>query len=129
MTTSREWKRAYNNKWMRDRRAEAVAAFGGCCVRCGSTEVLQFDHIDPATKTTHRIWAMSKARREAELAKCQLLCAACHREKTKPELRAMIASREKVRSPHGEAEYQEWRKRYLARVAARQKRGTQQGAQ
>lgn len=63
-------------------RAEATSAAGGRCVRCHGTERLQFDHVDPRTKTEHRIWTWGAARRQAELAKCQLLCEPCHIQKT-----------------------------------------------
>ena len=66
----------------RRNRQEAVEAAGGKCVKCPSTEKLQFDHIDPKQKVNHRIWTWSPARRAAELAKCQLLCEPCHIQKT-----------------------------------------------
>lgn len=61
----------------------------GPCVTCGSWDSLELDHIDPSTKKTHRIWSLSREERERELAKCQPLCAQCHKaktigEKTKP---------------------------------------------
>lgn len=63
-------------------RREAEAQFGGKCQKCGSTIKLQFDHIDCKTKDSHKIWTWSPARRAAELAKCQLICEACHIIKT-----------------------------------------------
>ena len=48
------------------------------CARCGSTENLQLDHIDPSTKISHKIWSWSEAHRETELVKCQVLCYPCH---------------------------------------------------
>ena len=121
MTASPEGRRAYQRQWMRDRRAEAVAAFGGRCRQCGSVERLQFDHIDPATKTTNAIWAMGKAKREAELAKCQLLCAACHAAKTRAEMRVLTAKRVETRRRSEPREtYEQWKTRLAARVAAKQ---------
>ena len=52
------------------------------CCSCGSVDQLELDHIDPTRKVSHRIWSWSNARREAELAKCQPLCSACHLKKT-----------------------------------------------
>ena len=70
----------YQRKWMAARRAEYFD--GKSCVTCGSTESLELDHIDPATKVSHRIWSWSTERREAELAKCQPLCRDCHESKS-----------------------------------------------
>ena len=37
--------------WARKRRDELRAELGGKCVKCGTTEDLEFDHIDAKTKT------------------------------------------------------------------------------
>jgi hypothetical protein len=76
-------KREYQARWVAARRAAGVELLGGKCVECGSTEELEFDHVDPVQKISHRIWSWADARRLAELAKCQLLCAGCHLEKTR----------------------------------------------
>lgn len=59
------------------------------CVDCGikyPSYVMDFDHIDATTKVTnicnlkrHRV-AFVKI--EAEIAKCEVVCANCHRERT-----------------------------------------------
>lgn len=54
----------------------------GPCAKCGSLEDLEVDHVDEAGKVSHRVWSWSRERREAELAKCQVLCSRCHREKS-----------------------------------------------
>lgn len=69
---------------------EARECLGGKCVKCGTTENLQFDHVDPATKL-FRItkWRKVKASVEefwVEIAKCQLLCRPHHQEKTSVDL-------------------------------------------
>ncbi len=80
---------AYMKKYMQpylkrrydDRRARAVELLGGCCAECGSTDRLQFDHVDPSTKEfeiADRIAQYAWPRIIAELAKCQLLCFDCH---------------------------------------------------
>ncbi|MEM1416560.1 MAG: HNH endonuclease [Myxococcota bacterium] len=69
---------------MADRRARFFA--GKSCVKCGSVERLELDHIDPAQKVTHSIWSWSQARREAEIAKCQVLCRRCHKRKTRDQV-------------------------------------------
>lgn len=58
------------------------------CVDCGETDpvVLEFDHVDPSTKTgtvsnlirQHQPWS----RVEAEILKCDVRCANCHRRRT-----------------------------------------------
>ena len=75
-------------EYMRDRRAtrrkEMLALLGGVCVRCGTTEELEFDHIDPATKKftiasgLDGNWDVLLL----EVRKCQLLCASCHAQKS-----------------------------------------------
>jgi hypothetical protein len=71
-------------------------AENGPCQRCASWEKPTIDHIDPATKDpelrrhgggTQRIWYWSNLRRDRELAKCQVLCEACHRKKSQMEQR------------------------------------------
>jgi len=58
------------------------------CVRCGESDyrVLDYDHIDPATKVDSISGLISRGsawwRVEEELAKCQVLCSNCHRIKT-----------------------------------------------
>lgn len=43
---------------------------------------LEVDHIDPDQKISHKVWSWAKPRRDAELAKCQVLCNKCHKNKT-----------------------------------------------
>jgi 5-methylcytosine-specific restriction endonuclease McrA len=73
------------------RRAAWIEA-NGPCKRCGSTQELEVDHIDPATKDPRlkgpraaAVWAWSEENRAAELAKCQVLCSVCHLKKTVDE--------------------------------------------
>lgn len=70
---------------------------GNTCLRCGSKDKLQFDHIDPSRKEftiTHRIRWAQWADVMSELAKCQLLCSGCHEDKS-------IADRGQKRREHG----------------------------
>ena len=60
---------------------------GEKCVKCGSKENLEIDHIDPHKKSfsigkfiTHS-WAKIKP----EIDKCQLLCKACHKTKSETD--------------------------------------------
>jgi 5-methylcytosine-specific restriction endonuclease McrA len=75
---------AYARIYRRNRWQNLRAEFfvGKSCVRCGSNEQLELDHIDPSTRTTNKFWKYSAVRRETELAKCQVLCKPCHIFKT-----------------------------------------------
>jgi hypothetical protein len=60
-----------------------IELLGGKCVRCGSTDDLEFDHIDPETKRFAVGSDMSKAWDVLveEALKTQLLCRPCHVDK------------------------------------------------
>lgn len=80
---TKEEQREYQRKWRAARREEYFK--GKACVKCGSTDRLELDHIDRKTKVSHNIWSWSEVRRNEELAKCQVLCYTCHKAKTKTE--------------------------------------------
>jgi len=77
-------RRAKAHNARRDRLAARKLARG--CDKCGynkSASALDFHHRDPTTKVlnvsgTHYAWS----RVEAEIAKCDILCANCHREES-----------------------------------------------
>lgn len=46
---------------------------------------MEVDHVDAATKVTHRVWSWAALRREAELAKCVVRCTDCHKKKSAGE--------------------------------------------
>lgn len=71
--TRSEWQ----NRWMHKRR-DAWLKEHGPCEFCGATENLEVDHIDSSDKFTHKIWSYRAEIREAELAKCRVLCRSCH---------------------------------------------------
>lgn len=56
---------------------------------CGDTTRLEVDHIDPSTKVLNpfEVWTRKKESRDAELAKCQVLCHICHSKKTAADRR------------------------------------------
>jgi len=78
-----EQQREYQREFMRRRREEWLSE-NGPCSRCGGSLHLEIDHIDESGKVSHRVWSWSLARREKELAKCQVLCRRCHKEKHHP---------------------------------------------
>jgi 5-methylcytosine-specific restriction endonuclease McrA len=80
--------KAYQNRWLANRRAEWIKA-NGPCKHCGTWENLEVDHINPVKKKYEisRIWSRKKSFRERELAKCQVLCKLCHLKKSAEESR------------------------------------------
>lgn len=73
-------KREYQRQWVANRRQEYIDKRGGSCERCSCTIDLEFHHLDPTIKVTHRIFSYSRKRIEKELANCILLCRTpCHR--------------------------------------------------
>ena len=83
-----EEKAAFNSycieRWKK-RKVDAVEYKGGCCERCGYNKcigALEFHHLDPTKKdgvwTKMRLWGHERL--HAELDKCILVCANCHRE-------------------------------------------------
>lgn len=87
MPLSGDAKREYQRKWLAKRRQDWIDSQGGVCAVCGSDDRLEVDHIDPSTKTCNPrdIWSRAQAFRDAELAKCQVLCYTHHLEKTNAE--------------------------------------------
>lgn len=79
----------YMQKRRQDRRDRATTLLGGKCVKCGSIDQLEFDHIDPATKqytiSSPKLLDGPWSKLEEELGKCQLLCNRHHIEKTSKE--------------------------------------------
>jgi hypothetical protein len=99
MSNSNEHMRVYVLERYRRRKASAIAQLGGKCKRCGSTDDLQFDHIDRANKsfTLGRVLAgIAESKLQEELKKCQLLCLPCHQDKTIQEL-----GQRKAKGEHG----------------------------
>lgn len=84
---SKEKRRNYNLEYYHKRRKLLINQLGGKCVNCGSTENLQFDHIDPASKEIKLTACLTQNidRIQNEISKCQLLCRKCHIIKTKTE--------------------------------------------
>lgn len=88
MTKSNTYHKDYQRKRYAERKAKAIEHLGCVCVVCGSEDDLQFDHVDPETKSCNVSPMLSKRSWKAileELNKCQLLCIDCHQEKTTTE--------------------------------------------
>lgn len=84
----REYMRVYQNRWLQNRRKQWLQE-NGPCKKCGTWENLEIDHIDPNQKKyeVSSLWSRKEEIREKELAKCQVLCKAHHRQKTSEENR------------------------------------------
>ena len=78
MPQKKSKKRLRRDQWIKE---------NGPCIRCGSDQRLEVDHIDPAYKTIRisEVWLRSEQVRTVELLKCQVLCHDCHYSKTAKE--------------------------------------------
>lgn len=82
---SKQKHRQYNLKYYHNNRNKLIKMMGGRCAKCGGTANLEFDHIDSSIKS----FGISKCLQYGpqylipELDKCQLLCHACHKQKSK----------------------------------------------
>ena len=82
-----------------------IDKMGGQCVSCGTTENLEFDHINPLDKSlniTNKLTLKNAYQLEEvleELNKCQLLCEQCHKNKTHGPDRPII--NQKVKKTRG----------------------------
>lgn len=76
--------REYHRDYYHRRRQAMIEFLGGECVECGSTENLEFDHIDPSQKLfdISQNLTLSNPDVLTELGKCQLLCQPHHQAKT-----------------------------------------------
>lgn len=82
--------RKRNKKRRRDNRDYIYDILAdSCCVSCGESDIwlLEFDHIDPTTKTANISqmsgWSIENIDKEIE--KCNVMCTKCHRQKTAQE--------------------------------------------
>lgn len=75
----------YHRNRKRERRKKFLMMLGGKCERCGNTQDLHFDHINPNKKQFNiaNILNFPDKVVEKELKNCRLLCADCHRTKTR----------------------------------------------
>lgn len=80
-----EKQKAYQLRYVRERREHYLKVMGNICCKCGTTENLEVDHVEPNKKIDHRIWSWSHKRIQDELTKCQLLCRDCHIAKSVEE--------------------------------------------
>ncbi len=75
--------------WAKNARFKLAFALGGCCVQCGTAKDLEFDCIEPQGHRHHTLGFVKRTtfyRRQHKEGNLQLLCAKCHRKKTKADL-------------------------------------------
>ena len=72
----KELRKAYSREWVAKRRKDFFSEKK--CEWCGASENLVIHHVDPKQKESHSIWSWKKERRDTELAKCVVICEACH---------------------------------------------------
>ena len=78
----REYQRAWANERNRSRKKEMIEQFGSKCFDCGQSFqdcVYDFHHLYGKDMNPSAAIALSKERRDKELAKCVMLCSNCHR--------------------------------------------------
>lgn len=81
---NKEYMRTKQREDKRLRKIRAVEYLGGRCNKCGKDwhpAIFEFHHVDPTTKERDpsKMLQLSWERLTAELDKCVLLCANCHR--------------------------------------------------
>lgn len=91
----REYHREYSKNYYYKRKHELFDKLGGKCAKCGSTEHLEFDHIDPENKSFNisKLLNHSKNAVDEELSKCQLLCHDCHLQKSKVDISKRVSGK------------------------------------
>lgn len=86
MSSYTDWHKQYYKTRSTEGRRKLIELFGGKCIKCNSTDSLEFDHIDPKTlvfKLSGPGFNYTWKRVLEEAKKCQLLCHDCHAKKTK----------------------------------------------
>lgn len=85
MGNSNEYMRQYMANRYHKRRNQAIEKLGGKCVDCGTTENLEFDHVNESDKSFNvgtAFGGMAESKLWDELKKCVLRCRTHHLEKT-----------------------------------------------
>jgi len=88
MANSNEYMKQYMANRRVERRVKLIEMSGGCCRVCGSTEGLEFNHIDRSNKNfvlsgkgLDKAWTKILE----EHAKCELLCSQHHKDYTQKQ--------------------------------------------
>lgn len=83
----RDCRQAYDRERYAKRRNQWINSKGASCVTCGRIDNLEFDHRDTQEKSydISKLWTKPQSVIIAELDKCDLLCADCHKTKSAEE--------------------------------------------
>lgn len=73
-------------RWAKQARQRLIEDLGGRCVKCGTVDCLEFDHIDPRSRRweAHREGSYKRVllyRVECRMGLIQLLCEKCNKKK------------------------------------------------
>lgn len=79
---TKEENRIYQLERYHRLRIESISQLGGRCVICGTTDTLEFHHINPEEKsfTIGDLWSIGRDKIQEELKKCELRCSKHHKE-------------------------------------------------
>ena len=84
---NKEEQKRFQREWCAKRRHDFLKDKD--CTNCHTKEKLELHHIDPKQKISHHVWSWSETKRLKEIAKCEVLCETCHKDKHK-ELRQNV---------------------------------------
>lgn len=99
-----EERRVYQVAYYRKRIGKLFTILGGVCVDCGTKYNLEFDHINPKTKSFNVSTAARSKKWElvvVEAKKCKLRCKSCHIKRT-TRLRS-LAYKTKTKPKHSKS--------------------------
>lgn len=98
-------------------RARMIQILGGKCAKCGSTIDLEMDHVDPSQKqfSLSQLVFRTEATFLAEVAKCQLLCDECHKDKHRAKCGTLGGYRY-CRCSNCKKAKSDWQKNYIRSV-------------
>ena len=80
----------YHKQYWHKRRKKIIDYLGGKCIKCGSKEKLEIDHINANEKVCNVKDNLTFKTMKEEIDKCQVLCYDCHKEKSISERKPFI---------------------------------------
>jgi 5-methylcytosine-specific restriction endonuclease McrA len=78
-----EESRELNTRLRYEKKNFIIENLGSKCYKCGTTDCLEIDHINPGLKKNQRcLYVCSWDRIKSEIDNLQLLCSSCHQERS-----------------------------------------------